>query len=125
MRAYLIDPHEMTVTEVEYSGDYRQIYDHIDCGTFDAARFDDNGDTAFVDDEGLSVEGQKYFMIAGYPQPLAGKALILGTDDEGGSISPQVSLARLKKMVRFGGFVRINGNIVFMSDTSEADRAKG
>ena len=36
MKAILINPHKETITEVEYSGNYKEIYDLIDCRTFDS-----------------------------------------------------------------------------------------
>ena len=53
----------------------------------------------YVDDEGLYVENQVFFGIAGCPQPLAGRGLILGTDDEGDSTDCTSSLDTIKKMV--------------------------
>ena len=35
MKAYLINPKKQEVTEVDYSGDYKDIYRLIDCSTFD------------------------------------------------------------------------------------------
>ena len=52
MKAILIDPFEQTVKEVQYSGDFHQIYDLIEAETFDVARIS-RGDGIFVDDEGL------------------------------------------------------------------------
>ena len=39
MKAYLIDPYETKVTEIEYSGNYEDIYKLIDCHTFDCVGF--------------------------------------------------------------------------------------
>jgi len=100
MKAYLIDPYKHSITKVDYSGNYEDIYKLIDCQTFDCVGF--NGeDTLYVDDEGLYKENPEFFMIKGYSQPLCGKALVLGTDREGNSIAPKVSLTNLKKMVTF------------------------
>lgn len=55
-----------------------------------------DGSVLFLDDEGLFVEGQTFFILEGYPQPLAGKALVMGTDEEGESMDAPVSLALLK-----------------------------
>jgi hypothetical protein len=100
MKAYLIDPYEHSITGVDYSGDYKDIYKLIDCQTFDCVGF--NGDdTLYVDDEGLYKDNPEFFMIKGYSQPLCGKALVLGTDRDGNSIRPVVSLTKLKSMVTF------------------------
>jgi len=100
MKAYLIDPYEHSITKIDYSGDYHDIYKLIDCQTFDCVGF--NGDdTLYVDDEGLYKDNPEFFMIKGYPQPLCGKALVLGYDVDGNSIDPKVSLTKLKGMVTF------------------------
>ena len=99
MKAYLIDPHTETITEVEYSGDYREIYKHIDAEIFTTAQFNKFGDTVFVDDEGLFKEEQEFFLINGYPQPLAGKGLVLGCDEEGESVAPSITLDQCRALV--------------------------
>lgn len=102
MQAYLIDPFAQTVTEVDYSGDIADIYKLTDCETFAVAQFDARGNGVFVDDEGLLNNKPKaFFQIWDYPQPLAGKGLVLGTDDEGESIAPTLTLAELRAKVRF------------------------
>lgn len=92
MKAYLIDPFAKTFEIVEYSGNYRQIYEYIKAGSFDVAAME-NGDGIFVDDEGLlkPLDEQEYFVVRtreGQTHFLAGRALILGCDDNGDSIAP-------------------------------------
>ena len=86
MRAILIDPANQTITEVDYDGDYQSIYKLIDCQTFTSAFVFENEDSLYVDDEGL-WGATDFFMINGVLQPLAGRGLIIGSDDEGGSIA--------------------------------------
>ena len=47
MKAFRIDPLNKKITEVEYNGDYKQIYDHINASTFDVATLYVNGDGAY------------------------------------------------------------------------------
>ena len=98
MRAYLIDPFDKTVTEVDYSGDFKDIYKFIGAACFDCARFSEhNNDAAYVDDEGLFKAGQAFFMIGEYHTPLAGKALVLGCDYESGeTICAETEMSDLK-----------------------------
>ena len=35
MRAVYIDPYDETVSEVDYNGDFKEIYNLIDCSTFE------------------------------------------------------------------------------------------
>lgn len=102
MRAYLIDPFAKQVTEVEYTGHYKNINEHIKADIFCVVGLDD-GDSVFIDDEGLlcDQEEQEYFWVGDYPQMLAGRGLVLGTDDEGESVSPKCSLDWLQENVRF------------------------
>ena len=97
MFGYVIDPFNKTVTKVDWDGNYQSIYGHIGADCFDTCRFTrDNRDCAFVDDEGLFKPDQAFFLIGEYPTPLAGKALVLGTDEAGDSISPQTFMTDLK-----------------------------
>lgn len=77
----LIDPFDHVVREVEYEGDYRKIYDFIQAHTFSTVCVNREGDHLFVDDEGLLVNlaEQEFFKFRDYDQPLAGRALLLGS----------------------------------------------
>lgn len=94
MKAFLIDPFEKEVREIEWTANWRDISKILDCQHFDAAHFgSDNGDVIYVDDEGLfREEGQQYFAFMGHPHPLAGYGLLVGTDAEGETVAPKVSL---------------------------------
>lgn len=101
MKAILVDPFARTITEVEYTGDYTNIYEHIQAQAFDVVRINRKGDAIFVDDEGLinGNENQQFFGWIGYVNPIAGRGLILGTDDEGESISPSIDIETAKQHV--------------------------
>jgi len=88
MKAILINPFEETITEVEYTGDYKQIYDLIDCRTFDCVRLCESDDL-YVDDEGL-LKDNRYFSWSG--RNFAGKGLILAHNDEGESVGTTYDL---------------------------------
>lgn len=105
MKAFFINPSIQNITTVDYDGDWRKINRMIDAirGNFDVVRLYENGDAAFVDDEGLYVEDQQFWIHRNYPTPLAGKSLLLGTDDEGESIAPQTSFDNLKDDIKFIG----------------------
>lgn len=108
---YLINPFDRTVTEVPYNGDYNQIYQHIECDTFDVARVNEHGDGIFVDDEGLFREEQRFFWIDSYPQPLAGRGLYMGCDNEGETVSPYATLDEVKAAIKWVTPIRINGQV--------------
>jgi len=89
----LIDPFEQTVTEVELSEDstFADAKKHMQLdGPLDVVTLSDDT-MVIVDDEGLLKDevlgGQRYFKLSEFHQPLAGRAIIVGYDDEGATIS--------------------------------------
>ena len=103
MRAILINPENKTVTEVDYSGDYRDIYKLIGCRTFDIVRIPTGLDGIYIDDEGLYAEKQtfwKYRHNGIYaPIKLVNKGLVLGCNDEGNTIAPDSTVEDIKKNI--------------------------
>ena len=110
MKAYLIDPWTLSISEVDYSGDYKQIYTFIKADLFDVVGINQNGDCIYVDDEGLLKDPDHWILLEGYDQPLAGRGLVLGTDDEGKSVDPTITLQALASRIYVGspgtGWVR-------------------
>ena len=102
MKAILIDVKNQLVKEVEHDDTLKNIYELVDCRTFDVARID-NTDGIYVDDEGLFVEDQLFFTYHGdtYSQTLAGNGLILGVDSEGNSIAPTITVEEVEKSIDF------------------------
>lgn len=103
MRAYLIDPANARISEVDFNGDYRHIYELIDAERFDVARIDDSeGDGIYVDDEFLFKNHTLFYRVDGYAGGyLAGKGLVLGSDEQGESVEPRITLDDLKRRVIF------------------------
>lgn len=101
IKAILIDPFEMTVSEVDYGGEMADIYRLIDADLFTVAGFGEDGDGVYVDDEGLFKATQRFFKLDGYPQPLAGKGLILGSNDGGESVAPVTTLESVRASIRW------------------------
>lgn len=101
MKAFLIDPKAQSITEVDYSGDHHDIYRLIDASTFDVVRLYRTGDGAYIDDEGLFKDEQHFWLHCNYPQPLAGRGLVLGVDEDGETVSPSVTLEQLREEVFF------------------------
>lgn len=102
MKAILINVKDQSITEVEHNNTLSNIYELLDCRTFDVVRIDET-DSIYIDDEGLYVEDQLFFEFGGDAQSvrLAGNGLILGVDDEGNSISPEITLEEVKGKVGF------------------------
>jgi len=98
MKGILINPHEETITEVEYSGNYKEIYDIINCRTFDVATIYNTQDI-YVDDEGLLIDNQRFFSIN--DRTFGGKGLLLSHDDEGETKSTNLDLQIVQDMVQW------------------------
>ena len=64
----------------------------------------DGKNHAYVDEEGLFREDQQFFVI-NYPNgnkaPIAGKAIILGDDGEGGEADTTLSVTDIGKLITF------------------------
>lgn len=105
MKAWLINPAEIwkggsPFEEIEFHGNYKQIQQVIGCRVFDVVRLD-NGDGIYVDDEGLysgAADRDGWMVINGHL--LAGRGVVLGSDEEGNSMSPYLDRAWLEKNVR-------------------------
>lgn len=102
MQAYIIDPHTKTVSTYTYSGNWRDISKAIGCDLFDVVTTPE-GYSLYVDDEGLYVPDQAFFLWKGLPMPLAGKAMLLGpVDDEGNTTEITVPLIEVAMSVIYG-----------------------
>lgn len=104
MTAYLINPETRSIEAVPMSGgeDHLQdIYRLLKCRLITTAPLGEH-DTIYCDDEGL-LGGPVYqfFGVSGYPQPIAGRGLVVGVDAEGCDTSPTLSLAEVKARTFF------------------------
>jgi hypothetical protein len=98
MKAILIDSENQEVKEVEYSGDYNQIYEYTKCQMFTVVRIDEKNDI-FVDDEGL-LNGTVFgFEYDGYP--LMGNGLVLAHDNDGESVGTTLTVEEVREKVAF------------------------
>ena len=101
MRAIFIDPKEQIIQEIQYNGDYKEISKIIGCQYFTVACDLPNGDTIYVDDEGLFNSDNDFFNISHGFQPYAGKALIVHTDSDGNSRAAKSTIEDLKSDIIF------------------------
>lgn len=124
MKAHLIDPANRTVTTVELPDSKDRltaIYRHLQCDTFDVAGLP-NGDSVYVDDEGLLKPMQHFFAVRGMPEPFAGRGLVMGTDSRGHSINPTISLTELTHHVKFIELVTKELALVRDADKPQQER---
>ena len=118
MKIYKIDAKERTIEQIdapasdsEGTVDLDFMLEQIGCRCFDAVRLDD-GDCIYVDDEGLLRSGiQPAFGLSSYNAPLVGNALVIGSDYEGNSKPPKITLDKLTDMIEFGFVVLDSGNV--------------
>ena len=114
MKALFIDPTDETIRFLSYDGDYKSIYRILGCRTFEAVYPFDNGDTLWIDEEGLLKDSNFAFNIRAdnpkFNQTIMGKALVLGTDAEGESIECKTTLEDLKGRINFQGKVAIEND---------------
>ena len=109
-RAIKIDAYERTVTEVQINEeDHEEISRAIGCDLFCVGTYLPNGDALMVDDEGwLKQDVTKGFSLRGFGEGIfAGNGLIVGSDEEGGTVDTKTQL------------IDLNLNIGFMSEDAE------
>lgn len=101
-KAILIDSTNNEIREVEIGDDYREISKTIGCDLFTVVHIGGINDV-YVDDEGLLTltRDSRFFHLKPYPEPLAGNGLILGCNDEGESISTDLSIEDVRSRVTF------------------------
>jgi hypothetical protein len=112
MRGILIDPWFKQVKEVECTGELDDMYGLMSnmfgpkVSVFCLGMTWPNGDTLYVDDEGLLKPGMRLFDIGRADgQLLAGNGLILGSDAEGNSVAAKSLLVEIQSMVKFTDLV--------------------
>jgi hypothetical protein len=94
MNAIKIDVVNQKVYQVIISDELDDIYAQISngCTTFTCVYGLDTADVIYADDEAMLKEIQGGFMLHSMKYPIVGNALILGTNLEGESVSPEVSV---------------------------------
>ena len=103
MKSILINSALKTVTEVDYSGNYKDIYKLLGCKMFEVIHLNGNGEDCFVDEEGLLTLTAEttFFFYKGTHQPIAGNGLILRCNAAGQSVATKLTVETVKANVRF------------------------
>lgn len=102
MKAILINVKDRTVTEVNHSGDYKEIYKLLEIETPFAVAYERaNGDGVYIDDEGLLHPAFGAFVMSEFSQPLAGHGLILGVDEVGETVDCESTVDEIRRIVKF------------------------
>ena len=105
MKAFLINPIDETITEVDHDdSDYKNISKAIDAKYFTTVQIHEDGDTIYLDDEGLLHGNQKYTFTVDkvVHQTYVGKGLVLGTNmNTGDAKDVMTSIDELKSRLEF------------------------
>lgn len=102
LNAILINPFEMTVSGVDYTGETEDLYRLIEARPFFPFRFDKKN-TMYLDDNGIyrDPSRQAFFMFGRCKQPLTGRALIVGRTRGGYDASTKLSVKFIQNNVRW------------------------
>jgi hypothetical protein len=107
MKAYLINPTTKTIEQVNYSGEYHDIYKLCNFDIFTLVTLNGYDDGVFIDDEGLLKEGQDFFYVTHESGDLskyvmlAGCGLVLGCDADGNSVEPRMTIDELRSRIHW------------------------
>ena len=111
MRAIKIDSKNRTVSEIdidEQKGVLNEWYKAIGCELVEVAHYMSDKNHILVDEEGLLKDITDFFIYNGNLQPFAGNGLVVGVDEEGKTISCDVTLEEVTKNVTFVNEDEIN-----------------
>jgi hypothetical protein len=124
VKAILICPFDRIVREVQLdANDFRDIYKYlthelhpVDC--FTAVPITRERDAIMVDDNGLLNDPKYFFLWKGYPQPLAGRGLVVGTNRAGETVATGLTAAVVMANVLFLEDIRVES---MKTTTEEVD----
>jgi hypothetical protein len=112
LKAIKIDSERQELSVVNVPNGLESIYKLIGCSMIESATYIGN-DCVYVDEEGIfNNRGMIAFAfeVKGGHQPFLGNGLVVGTDAEGNTISPEITIEQLRPMISFR---RIAGGEVF------------
>jgi hypothetical protein len=115
MRLIKINPETRTVEHFDSKGDLNAMREAIGCQWIDVCARQDNGDALTVDDEALLHDEQPVaFHFNGFG-PIHGIAILSGTDEEGETIAPAMSLEEATQKVEWAGHIHTEPALFIMS----------
>lgn len=111
-KALLLNVSKNTITEIVIK-DYTDISKFGEFNLFTTVQVNAEGDTLYVDDEGLINGTEVGFTFDGYDGPLMGNAILLGTDRRTGDSKDATMTAtefasKVKTLMRIGPMFAIN-----------------
>lgn len=100
--AYLLDPTQATIRTIRLSGSnvLESLCRHIDCRLVERIWIDADH-CAYVDEEGMLAPATGLWSIPQVTQPvIAGRAVIVADDGDGGSASPRLPMEQFAALIR-------------------------
>ncbi len=117
MKHFIIRPELGEINEIFYLDKSEPKYQWIQRmigGNFDCVDINDEGDTIYVNDEGLLKNSNYFFEVNSplyeKPYPLAGTAIVSGTNMEGDDAKPKITHKELKEIIKFKGNHKIDND---------------
>ena len=101
MRAIIINPEDRTITETETDGSLKSLQQIVRGLIEPVYQGLDDNHHCYVNEEGLLNDPQYFFMFTDGHQPLAGRAVILSTTNDGGEAPCTLSVDWVKERVTF------------------------
>jgi hypothetical protein len=100
MRGILIDPVTRSVEVVESEFEGEELHQLVGAEVLDFCHPFGKRETMVVDDEGMD-HNLPAFRVEGYRWPIWGRAVLLGRDAGGGTVSTHLSVEEVYQAVRF------------------------
>lgn len=107
MRAIIIDAEKQEIREETCTGNTLEFMQKAVGGLIEPAfviywkTSSGPEDYLYVNEEGLLSQPKHFFVIDGVNQPFAGNGVVMGLNSEGETVGAEISLEKVKKMVRF------------------------
>ena len=102
---FLINPKRRSIKPYAYNGDWTTIAPALCCQWFEVVilNTENGGHHLLCDEEAkLGKQPEHFFAINGFRgDVIAGRALVFGTDGDGETIKPNISLEQLQRNVTF------------------------
>lgn len=111
MNAYLIDPEARTISFVETDFSLQSIYNLLGCCLISSAAGQPNGDMLFVDDN-VSDDEHEAFRLGSWE--IYSKALVVGTDASGETISPKTPIQVYDAQINWLGVKSFEPNVAVL-----------
>jgi hypothetical protein len=115
MKAFLIDPERQVILPITIADTLEAMYELIGCDLVEPVRLNQQGDTVWVDEEGLLKPDPRHFFrivsADGVGTELAGKGIVTGSTPDGNNRDAQLSFQRLAAMVQWRVPVMLEGSL--------------